>query len=78
MSISNSKNISKDDLIRRNEITFKNLNLSKKELNKNEIKKLIIGNPIFLQRPLITKYIDRLLVYSVIGKTPATVNTLFN
>ena len=77
-SILNSKNIPKDDLIRKNEITFKNLNLSKIELNKNEIKKLIIENPILLQRPLITKYIDSLLVKSVIGRPPETVNTLFS
>ena len=77
-SILNSKNIPKDDLIRKNEITFKNLNLSKIELNKNEIKKLIIENPILLQRPLITKYIDGLLVESVIGRPPETVNILFN
>ena len=77
-SILNSKNIPKDDLIRKNEITFKNLNLSKIELNKNEIKKLIIENPILLQRPLITKYIDGLLVESVIGRPPEIVNTLFN
>ena len=54
-SILNSKNIPKDDLIRKNEITFKNLNLSKIELNKNKIKKLITENPILIQRPLITK-----------------------
>ena len=77
-SILNSKNILKDDLIRKNEITFKNLNLSKIELNKNEIKKLIIENPILLQRPLITKYTDGLLVKSVIGRPPEIVNTLFN
>ena len=77
-SILNSKNIPKDDLIRKNEITFKNLNLGKIELNKNEIKKLIIENPILLQRPLITKYINGLLVKSVIGRSPETVNTLFN
>ncbi len=77
-SILNSKNIPKDDLIRKNEITFKNLNLSKIELNKNEIKKLIIENPILLQRPLITKYIDSLLVKSVIERPPEIVNTLFS
>ena len=76
--ILNSKNIPKDDLIRKNEITFKNLNLSKIELNKNEIKKLIIENPMLLQRPLITKYTDGLLVKSVIGRPPEIVNTLFN
>ena len=77
-SILNSKNIPKDDLIRKNEITFKKLNLSKIELNDNEIKKLIVKNPILLQRPLITKYIDGLLVNSVIGRPPETLNTLFN
>ena len=78
MLIIKSKDISKDDLIRKNEITFKNLNVNKIGLNKNEIKKLIIENPILLQRPLITKYIDGLLVKSVIGRPPETVNTLFN
>ena len=77
-SILNSKNIPKDDLIRKNEITFKSLNLSKIELNKNEIKKLIIENPILLQRPLITEYINGLFVNLVIGRPPETVNTLFN
>ena len=77
-SILNSKNIPKDDLIRKNEITFKNLNLSKIELNKNEIKKLIIENPILLQSPLITKYTDSLLVKSILGRPPEIVNTLFN
>ena len=48
-AILNSQNISKDELIRKNEITFKNLNLSKHELNENNIKKLIITNPILLQ-----------------------------
>ena len=65
-------------MIRKIEITFKKLNLSKTELNDNNIKKLIIKNPILLQRPLITKYIDGLLVKSVIGRPPETVNTLFN
>ena len=77
-SILNSKNIPKDDLIRKNEITFKNLNLSKYELNENDIKKLIITNPILLQRPLITKYSGGLLIKSVIGRPPEIVNTLFD
>ena len=77
-AILNSQNISKDELIRKNEITFKNLNLGKHELNENDIKKLIIVNPILLQRPLITKYIGGLLVRSVIGRPPEVVNTLFD
>ena len=77
-AILNSQNISKDELIRKNEITFKNLNLSKYELNENDIKRLVIANPILLQRPLITKYIGGLLVKSVIGRPPEVVNTLFD
>ena len=45
-SILNSKNIPKDDLIRKNEITFKNLNQSKIELNENEINKLILNKEL--------------------------------
>ena len=77
-SIINSKDIPIDNLIRKNEITFKNLNVSEIELNKNKIKKLIIENPILLQRPLITKYIGGMLVKSLIGRPPEKVNTLFN
>ena len=77
-AILNSQNISKNELIRKNEITFKNLNLSRYELNENDIKKLIITNPILLQRPLITKYTGSLLIKSVIGRPPEIVNTLFD
>ena len=77
-AILNLHDISKDELIRKNEITFKNLNLSKHELNEDDIKRLVIANPILLQRPLITKYIGGLLVRSVIGRPPEVVNTLFD
>ena len=77
-AILNSQNISKDELIRKNEITFKNLNVNTLKLNENDIKKLIIENPILLQRPLITKYVNDLLVKSVIGRPPEIVNTLFD
>ena len=76
--ILNSKDISKDDLIRKNELTFRKLNLGNHELNKNQIWELIIKNPILLQRPLISKYIDGLLVKSVIGRPPEIVNNLFD
>jgi len=76
--ILNSKDISKDDLIRKNEIIFKNLNVKKKELNENQIKKLIIENPILLQRPLVTKYTNGYLVKSLIGRPPKILKTLFD
>ena len=76
--ILDSKDISKDDLIRKNEITFKKLNLNNIELNVNQIKKLILENPILLQRPIITKYRSGLLVKSIIGRPPELVKTLFD
>ena len=76
--ILNSKDISKDDLIRKNEITFKNLNTNKIELNENQIKKLILENPILLQRPIITKYRNGFLVNSIIGRPPEVIKTLFD
>ena len=76
--IINSKDILIDDLIRKNEITFKNLNINKIELNENKIKKLIIENPILLQRPIITKYRNGLFVKSIIGRPPEVVKTLFD
>ena len=76
--ILNLKDISKDDLIRKNEITFKNLNINKIELNRNQIKKLILENPILLQRPIITKYRNGLLVKSIIGRPPEVIKTLFD
>jgi arsenate reductase len=76
--ILDSKDISKDDLIRKNEITFKKLNINKIELNENQIKKLILENPILLQRPIITKYRSGLLVKSMIGRPPELVKNLFD
>ena len=77
-AILNSQNISKDELIRKNEITFKKLNINEIELNENLIKKLILENPILLQRPIITKYRNGLLVKSIIGRPPELVKTLFD
>ena len=76
--ILDSKDISKDDLIRKNEITFKKLNINEIELNENQIKKLILENPILLQRPIITKYRSGLLVKSMIGRPPELVKNLFD
>ena len=76
--ILDSKDISKDDLIRKNEITFKKLNINKIELNENQIKKLILENPILLQRPIITKYRNGFLVKSIIGRPPEVIKTLFD
>ena len=77
-SIINLNKISKDEIIRKNESTFKELKLTKKILSKGEIINYIVKFPILLQRPLISKYKNKKLVQSVIGRPPETVLNLFD
>ena len=70
--------ISKDEIIRTNESSFKELKLPKKHLSKDEIINYIVKFPILLQRPIISKYKNNKLVQSVIGRPPETVLSLFN
>ena len=77
-SILSLNKISKDEIIRKNESTFKELKLTKKILSKGEIINYIVKFPILLQRPLISKYKNKKLVQSVIGRPPETVLNLFD
>ena len=70
--------ISKDEIIRTNEISYKELKLPKKNLTKDAIIYSIIQFPILLQRPIICKYQNNKLVQSVIGRPPETVLRLFD
>ena len=70
--------ISKDEIIRTNEISYKELKLTKKNLTKDAIIYSIIQFPILLQRPIICKYQNNKLVQSVIGRPPETVLRLFD
>ena len=71
-------NISKDEIIRTNENSYKELKLTKKDLSKNTIINFINKFPILLQRPIISKYQNNKLVKSVIGRPPETVLSLFD
>ena len=77
-SILNLNNISKDEIIRTNEISYRELKLSKKDLSKEAIINFIYNFPILLQRPIICKYKNNKLVQSVIGRPPETVLSLFD
>ena len=77
-SILDLNNISKDEIIRTNENSYKELKLTKKDLSKNAIINFIYKFPILLQRPIICKYKDNKLVQSVIGRPPETVLSLFD
>ena len=77
-SILNLNKISKDEIIRKNESSYIELKLAKKDLSKDEIIKYIVKFPILLQRPLISKYQNNELVEAVIGRPPETVLNLFD
>ena len=77
-SIISLNKISIDEIIRKNETSYKELNLKKKDLSKDEIINYIVKFPILLQRPLISKYKNKKLVQSVIGRPPETVLNLFD
>ena len=77
-SILDLNNISKDEIIRTNENSYKELKLTKKDLSKDTIINSIYKFPILLQRPIICKYQNNRLVQSVIGRPPETVLSLFN
>ena len=70
--------ISKDQIIRTNESSYKELKLTKKDLSKDAIINYIYKYPILLQRPIICKYQNNKLIKSVIGRPPETVVSLFN
>ena len=77
-SILNLNKMSKDEIIRKNESSFKELKLTKKDLSKDAIFNYIYKFPILLQRPIICKYQNNKLIQSVIGRPPETVLSLFD
>ena len=77
-SILNLNKISKYELIRTNETSYKELKLLKKDLSKDSIINYIVKFPILLQRPIICKYKNNKLIQSVIGRPPETVLSLFD
>ena len=74
----NDRNISKNDLIRKNEVVFKDLKLNLNELFTDQIIDIICENPILLERPLLIKYVDNSFVKSIIGRPPESILTLFD
>ena len=74
----NTRNISMNNLIRKNEAIFKDLNLNLDELFTNQIIDIISENPILLERPLLIKYVDNSFVKSIVGRPPESILTLFD
>lgn len=76
-SILNLNKISKDEIIRKNESSYKELKLTKKDLSNDAIINYIYKFPILLQRPIICKYQNNKLIQSVVGRPPERVLSLF-
>ena len=64
------------NLIRDNEIIFKNMKVNKIDLHINAVLNLIIRNPMLLQRPLVTKYVNDKAVMSIISRPPEKIDFL--
>ena len=64
------------NVIRDNEIIFKNMKVNKIDLSVNDVLNLIIQNPMLLQRPLVTKYVNDKAVMSMISRPPEKINSL--
>ena len=76
-SVINLNQISKEEIIRTNETSYKELKLLKKDLSIDETINYIKKFPILLQRPIIFKYQKNKLVRLIIGRSSETVLDLF-
>ena len=76
-SLLNLNKLSKEEIIRKNETSYKELKLQEKDLSIDETIIYIKKFPILLQRPIIFKYQNNKLVQSVIGRSSEAVLDLF-
>ena len=70
--------ISSNNILRKNEKTYKNLKLSNTNLTINEIVNLILTYPILLQRPIIAKYQNNNLVKTLMGRPPEKILSILD
>ena len=76
--IINKINTSSNDVLRKNEIIYKNLDLGNINLSMDKIVDIIISNPILLQRPLIAKYENNELVETIIARPPEEILSILD
>ena len=77
-SILSLNKIHKDEIIRKNETSYKELKSPKKDLSIDETINYIEKFPILLQRPIISKYENNIIVKSVVGRPPEKILSLFD
>ena len=77
-NVFNSSEIERNNFLRKNEKVFKDLNINLKKISTGQLIKLIIENPIIIQRPLAIKYEKDVFIDAVIGRPPEMVLNLLN
>ena len=70
--------IDKNNFLRKNEKSFKDLNINLNTISTDQLIKLIIENPIIIQRPLAIKYEKDVFIDAIIGRPPEMVLNLLN
>ena len=68
----------KNSIVRKDEQTFRDLNINVNESSIDEIIKFIVENPIIIERPLAIKYQYNELNDAIIGRPPEMILKLLN
>ena len=77
-NVFNRLEIDRNNFLRKNEKAFKDLNINLEKISIDQLIKLIIENPIIIQRPLAIKYEKDVFIDAVIGRPPEMVLNLIN
>lgn len=77
-NVFNKLEIDRNNFLRKNEKAFKDLNINLEKISIDQLIKLIIENPIIIQRPLAIKYEKDVFINAVIGRPPEMVLNLLN
>ena len=77
-NVFNKLDIDRNNFLRKNEKAFKDLNINLMKISTGQLIKLIIENPIIIQRPLAIKYEKDVFIDAVIGRPPEMVLNLLN
>ena len=77
-NIFNTLEIDKNNFLRKNEKSFKDLNINLNTISTDQLIKLIIENPIIIQRPLAIKYEKDIFINAIIGRPPEMILNLLN
>lgn len=77
-NVFNRLEIDRNNFLRKNEKAFKDLNINLMKISTGQLIKLIIENPIIIQRPLAIKYEKDVFIDAVIGRPPEMVLNLLN